>query len=465
MNETMARWGRRVRGGTGPRHRSGARRAATGVAVLLVLVAGCTRDHSGSLSDEYPTLSIGHVGRPEPVTFEPYFDTVDIAGQRYTLPFPAQQLLDAGWVVHQEPFVGYSSAVMPFYSTYATLVRADDPNGYAENRSIRITIVNTTPYEGSAENYDVWGVHFGEGLEAEPYPGVHAGASKADVATAMNIPYDGAAVAGESRFDLFRETLSMEQRRDLSAGSSSSLGDRPIRLARVIVTFKDDIATGGYDVRYAPRTAMTDGYVTMPAWSRPYPSDPRCSSLPYRWLLPGDLSSEPTIVDGRQIVGLDWIWSFVPDGGLTDDSSSYVSASYLDGGATYSIDGHDYAMAASNIPTCKKITETGAAQAEDQVFAGLDDATTVDVAPEKALLWEGDRSSAGVLVYRGPGPSTDQDTMQVVVSYCDWEHGTRLTFLYSLLALEPGTTISEGAANLLLTVASDATRSITRTPA
>ena len=450
---TRPSWGRRTR--------------RCGLALVLastLATAGCTNDGPTSLDDEYSTLTIGQVSRPQPVEFEPYFDEVSIAGQTYTLPIPLQQLLDAGWVVHDRDHAEYADGwVKPFYSIRATLVRADDPNAYAEHRSIDVTIINTTPYTDTAENCDVWGVRIAEGFGTEPYPGVHAGASETEVATALNVSHDIVmGVDGDSRFNIFRETLSAEERLDLSAGSSSRSGTNPIRLAKVTVPFTDGMATGAYEVRYAPHTAMTDGYVTVPGWRMPGSSNLRCSSLPYTWLLPGDLSSEPTIVEGRQILGLDWIWSFVPDGGVSDTDKTLI-----DGGATYSIDGHDYAMAAANIPVCTEITNTSSATAaptpEDLVFAELENATTVDTAPQEALLWEGERSSAGVLIYHGPGPSTGHDTMQVVVNYCDWEHGTHLTFLYSLLALEPDTEISDGAANLLLTVASDATRSITYT--
>jgi hypothetical protein len=119
-------------------------------------------------------------------------------------------------------------------------------------------------------------------------------------------------------------------------------------------------------------------------------------------------------------------------------------------------------MGATNEPSCHRLTKASHQDPDQHVFADLD-ADLVDVEPTKTLLWEGERSSAGMLVYRGPGPSTGQDTMHLVVNYCDWEQGTRLTFLYSLLSLEPDVKITDGAANLLLTVASDPTRSITFT--
>jgi hypothetical protein len=434
------------------------------------LSAGCTSD-SASLSDEYPTLSIGQVSRPEPVEYEPYFDQVSIRGQTYTLPIPVQELLDAGWVFYGEDHTD-REWVQPFSGIWSTLVPADDPDANHKYRGIDVVIINATPDSIRADSCDVWRVSIADGFDTEPYPGIHAGASEAEVAAALDISQAveaGPVPIQDSWYSVYREALTAEERLDLSAGSSSA-DTRSTGRAQVRVNFTGGTmssgygaSTSGYTVKYAPPEAMTNGYVTVPAW-RPLWGDSRCETMEYIWHIPSDLSTDPTVVDGIPILVSGW--EQVPDADLAFfyDSAADFFTSYVDGSAMYSIDGHDYAMAAANVPFCTEIAGTSTSSPEDLVFAGLEDATMVDVAPQKMLLWEDERSTAGVLVYRGAGPSTGQETMQVVVSYCDWEHGTRMTFLYSLLALEPDTKISDGAANLLLTVASDATRSITYTP-
>ncbi|MCL2091799.1 MAG: hypothetical protein FWH11_11500 [Micrococcales bacterium] len=431
--------------------------AVVAAVVVVLVVGGCTGGGSSSLSDRYPTLSIGAVSYPEAVTFADYFREVNVAGRVFELPFPAQDLVEAGWVFHDSTPSAYDGhiedldgPVMPFYSTRVTLVRADDPDAYEEGRSLTITLVNPTARPVSAKECEVWELYLDEGFGTEPYPGVHRGISLEELVEALGLPPGTAPRTESTPLVVFRERMSAQERSDLSGRTARG---RVIRSALVTASIEDGVFTGGYGVRYAPYTAMTEGYIVTPhARGLPYRTDvARCPELEHTWLLPSDLSSAVTVAGGHQVLLAGW--DLLP-GALSRDG-------HIDGTATYSVDGHDYAMGATNEPSCHSLTQASPQEADQHVFAELDADLVGE--PTKTLLWEGERSSAGMLVYRGPGPSTGQDSMQVVVNYCDWEHGTRLTFLYSLLSLEPEVEITDGAANLLLTVAADATRSITFT--
>ncbi|MCL2453681.1 MAG: hypothetical protein FWD18_00015 [Micrococcales bacterium] len=443
------------------------------IAPILVLGA-CT--NTDSLAAEAPLLTIGEVSYPEPLTFAPPFDQISIDGQTYALPFVAQQLIDAGWVYHDSSdgsADGLDSLVEPFSASHVTLVRDGDEGAYVEGRSIGVTVMNTSFEPNSVAKCEVWSVSIGRGHNWEPHPGVHRGASREEIAEALGVasglePLPPSLTEGTgdlSRVWVDREPLSQEQVADLSAVSSAASRGVRVRAARVTADFVDGIADGYYWVQYAPHTQMTDGYILTPNDGYPHRHTiERCSSdLHHLWLLPSDLSSAVTVAGGRQVLAPAWAW----DQPVISDSAGYV-----DGAAIYMIDGRRYAMAATNEPPCATISGSGDRTRSQHLFAGLDtggpkpglgswpEPVLVDVGPEKRLLWDRDDSSAAVMIYRGPGRNTGEDTMQLVVNYADWERGTRLTFLYSLLALDEGVGITDGAANLLLTVAADATRSV-----
>jgi len=413
------------------------------VALLTgLLAAGCTSPSpSPSVADGIATLAIGKPAYPKPLTLNPVFDQITLNGKTYALPIVLQQLIDDGWTYDTDQGADSATEFTKQLDAYqSSNITIKGP----EDTSVHITAVNPDPRPCMISNSQVWGISLTVENDQEPYPGIHRGVSAVDAETALEAPtyYDDIT----STVTAFPEALSTEEAEDLAGGPNQTA---MINNAKVVVELGTNFSLPRYTLSYAPVKHMASGYILMPYGDDSTNSD-ECWKPRYTWLLPSDLSPASVVVDGNPITGLsDYISISAP-----------APSAFIGGAATYSIDGHRYAMSATGYPECQKITGTDVAQKNAYLLAGMKNTTPIAGNPEKRLLWNRDDSSAAVLVYHGRGQSGD-DVMQVVVNYCDWQHHTHMTFLYALVSLDKGIKISDGAANLLLTVASDATSSIT----
>jgi hypothetical protein len=77
------------------------------------------------------------------------------------------------------------------------------------------------------------------------------------------------------------------------------------------------------------------------------------------------------------------------------------------------------------------------------------------------LLWSRDDSAATILVARGSGKSTGDDTIQTMLKYHDTETGACVGVSFAMIGLDPGVAITDGAENFLLSQVIEAAESLT----
>jgi hypothetical protein len=215
-----------------------------------------------------------------------------------------------------------------------------------------------------------------------------------------------------------------------------------------------------YSVSYVPRLSMdtrTDISINFVEPSGYRADQGYCHAGMYSWEVPSDLALQKEWIPDGEYAQIDIVRE-------NPYGSFKITHGNVDVAAIYSIDGNLYAIGATTAPNCQNMAYSDAQEQRKYLFGSIESSVMVSDNPEQGLLWDREDSSAAALTYRGTGRS-DADVMQVVVNYCDWEHKSHLTYLYSIVSLDPEVKITEGAANLLLQVASDATNSITWQPA
>ena len=392
-------------------------------------------------------LTIGRPTYPKPLTFDPLFSEITLNARTYTLPFTFQLLTDDGWELDQNSDLnasgGFDTVLKPYASTSLSLVRPDNVRGMLG--AVYVTAVNPSAESTTVGRSQVWGISLNYESDQQPYSGIYTGASADEVNKAL-----GASVYLGTTGLAFREFLSARESGDLTGTLNRT--DARISWAQVYVDMHDGAATGQYRLQYTPVEDMTNGYISMPYgdWSK---QDDSCWRRDYGWLIPSDLSPASFVVDGTPVL------TDIDQWPRYTDLATGSSRDFVSGAAMYSIDNHRYAMSATGDPECEKMADVSVNQKDGYLFSGMRYAKPIDGTPEKRLLWNRDDSSAAALIYHGPGASGD-DVTQVVVNYCDWKHHVHLTYLYALISLDKNVKISDGAKNLLLTVASDATNSI-----
>ncbi len=441
--------------------------AAAVLAMCLgAVLVGCHPSPDELSSADVPLLTVGAPADPDTPTYDPMFNQITLSGQTYTLPFPVRELIDAGWVLDDDGRMVGESGALDISGGSATGLDGEDivpqngavtaqlvPGGGEAGDGIAVTIMNVGPDSVALGDAEVWSVAV-EGTDQEPYAGIREGMPVDNVADVL-----GAVGRTESNgFTSVRDMLSPEQIADLSTrpgiwpGAATSAATLYVEAADGVVG-PIGAADGWYYLVWVPAAQMD--HMTTVASDMPARSGTRrqCHGSRYTWHMPEDLA--PRAAGDTHVWETGW--------GLVHRSIG-DSDGFVDTAAIYSVDGKRYAIAATGTPDCEEVVADSGRARDQTLFRELRDrdgtaADMVSRVPERWLLWDRDDSSAAVLVYRGTGAS-GAETMQVVVNYGDWEHRSRMTFLYSLVALDDGGTITDGVANLLLAVASDATTSL-----
>jgi len=219
--------------------------------------------------------------------------------------------------------------------------------------------------------------------------------------------------------------------------STGDIGIVPINDVRLELNFEDDTYSGGY--------------LIASGLNEPFDPDKKLLGSTSYCLSADDKNVHYSHQLFREFLDSD-IWSFG-----------------IGRAAEYLIDGEAYVFGVSHEGECTTIRSSEdlthkhddylltSAPLEPMGELQLDPVSTTG---DPYLLWSRPDSAAAVLVFRGQGERTGDDVVQVLLNYCDWERGVQLSLFFSVIAVEPGVAVSDGARNFLLSMVSDVANSV-----
>ncbi|MCL2091777.1 MAG: hypothetical protein FWH11_11390 [Micrococcales bacterium] len=399
-----------------------ARKAVVAIAVLAVLVAlllwvpaRCARDPLAGV----PTLSVGPVPEVHRPQLDQKFRQATVLGHTYTLPCPGSAFLDNGW----SPYFDDVQPVDAHGSDKVDIVR--------DGMRLELTLRNYGDEPAPWDQAQVVEIRGSVGQHG-PIPQIQPDMAKEDVVALLGTP-DVDEVRNE------RENYSIIVYHGL-----------PVQSARLLDTGLSPGSVDGSDVLYVDDVSLVlsfldDRYFSYTlSYDLGEPFDP-ARKIPGGDVQCGSFPDEPV-----------YSYRMHPDLFFRHGPSTRP--------AEYLVDGQAYVFGVSGSETCDKIDpdKSSAQKVDDYLLAPGTLRDPLSGPGEPFLLWDGEDSSAAVLVFRGEGQRTGDDYVQVWLSYCDWENGFRVRMSFSVISVEEGAAVSEGAQSYLLSVVSEVAESMTK---